>query len=514
MAITTFIGKKLAKGLTENVGATYALTRAMNSAFSSQQTLSRLSISTGNQSMMAINNLSDTFNNVGMSMSESLDMFTSMSRQGLKMTDQSTKDTLSSLTRLGKDVKAHAASIAFNNQTLGISNSHSLKLQSTLIETAAAYHIDSDILVQALNSLSNVLIQSAAVYGKETALALEQATPKLIAAFGPANKKLVEEAANAIFGGTEKSTRLAAMLGLDISNLATGDEATMISTFKEALLALNARIGGASGRGASGFIVPKLLERFGATPGMLQLAKLGPVSERQLSLNLETLAAQQLQVDLIASLESIMKNLSVALLPLVAVVASFTSKVSELFSTVNGYFIRFISSMVAIKLVLKARDLIAQTETLKTHAHLSRIETATWAVRNAVLGSSGAKAASSMAAGAVAGGARGLLGALGGPIGIGITLAATFLPMLLSSSEEEIEISKDILSEQEKQTAALLNADKQTEWLSRIAGAVARANLYNEELILNQREQIDISNDIKDKPTPTFQGNDGSFDLK
>ena len=151
----------------DSVGvASFQLAGILSRAVVEQGDLQRVLISTGNQSAQSIGNLSKTFNNVGLSMTQSIQMFTAMSNNSLKLTDQATKDTLARQTILGKDLQGVAQNIAFNSQVLGLSKDSSLQFADTLLEVGAAHGMNSDNLVKAMNSLAQTFIQNAAVYGK------------------------------------------------------------------------------------------------------------------------------------------------------------------------------------------------------------------------------------------------------------------------------------------------------------------------------------------------------------
>jgi len=469
--------KKLTQKMDGVSIASFQLANILSRAVAQQGDLQRVLISTGNQSAQSIGNLNKTFNNVGLSMSQSIQMFTAMSNNSLKLTDQATKNTLARQAILGKDLQAVASNVAFNTQVLGLSKDSSLQFADTLLEVGAAYGMNSDNLVKAMNSLAQTFIQNAAVYGKGTTEALRNATTELIGRYGAGNAELVKEMAQGLFGGTEKSTRMAAMLGLDISKLATTDSKQMITLFNEALQSLQGRVGGAAGTGMSGLIIPKLLAAFGATPGMLQLANLGPMTEQQLAMSAEELATQQLQADLFAQFNSIIKDLSVMLMPIVTGVAHVTKFLAEAFTAFGGLLKNILVGILATKA-------LAQTNIL-----LNKI-------RNS-------KLMISMTTDYGMGGGMGLMKSvisfLGGPIGIGIAAALTLLPMLFGLFEDGNKTNKDILSEQEKTTAALVE-NTNNKFLGEIATAMTQANIYNLGILNNSEEHLEVSKDIKDNP--------------
>jgi len=476
----SFTIRQLTKRMDSVSVASFQLAGILSRAVAQQGDLQRVLISTGNQSAQSIGNLNKTFNNVGLSMSQSIQMFTAMSNNSLKLTDQATKNTLARQAILGKDLQAVASNVAFNTQVLGLSKDSSLQFADTLLEVGAAYGMNSDNLVKAMNSLAQTFIQNAAVYGKGTTEALRNATTELIGRYGAGNAELVKEMAQGLFGGTEKSTRMAAMLGLDISKLATTDSKQMITLFNEALQSLQGRVGGAAGTGMSGLIIPKLLAAFGATPGMLQLANLGPMTEQQLAMSAEQLATQQLQADLFAQFNSIIKDLTVMLMPIVTGVAHVTKFLSEAFTAFGGLLKNILVGFLATKALTQTNVLLNK-------------------IRNSKMFAPGGMGPWGMEPGRRAKMGTALLGALGGPIGIGISAGLTLLPMLFGLFEDDNKTNKDILSEQEKTTAALVE-NTNNKFLGEIATAMTQANIYNLGILNNSEEHLEVSKDIKDNP--------------
>tara|TARA_R100000458_G_C8275005_1_gene250009 strand:+ start:1343 stop:2815 length:1473 start_codon:yes stop_codon:yes gene_type:complete len=449
--------------------ASFQLAGIISRAVAQQGDLQRVLISTGNQSAQSIGNLNKTFNNVGLSMTQSIQMFTAMSNNSLKLTDQATKNTLARQAILGKDLQAVASNVAFNTQVLGLSKDSSLQFADTLLEVGAAYGMNSDNLVKAMNSLAQTFIQNAAVYGKGTTEALRNATTELIGRYGAGNAELVKEMAQGLFGGTEKSTRMAAMLGLDIAKLATTDSKQMITLFNEALQSLQGRVGGAAGTGMSGLIIPKLLAAFGATPGMLQLANLGPMTEKQLAMSAEELATQQLQADLFAQFNSIMKDLTVMLMPIVTGIAHVTKFLAHAFTAFGG----LLKNILIVTLATKSLNAFRNSLMLK-NIHTDLVMNKMGMMKSGI-------------------------SFLGGPIGIGISAALTLLPMLFGLFEDGNKTNKDILSEQEKTTAALVE-NTNNKFLGEIATAMTQANIYNLGILNNSEEHLEVSKDIKDNP--------------
>ena len=480
--------KQLTVALKQNVTATFSVVGAMASAMKSQEALAKTFISTGQQQALSAANLNKTFGNVGLNLAQSVEMFGEMTKLGISVESENIKKSLASTTMLGKNLGAFAKNIGFNTQVLGMSEGASIGLSDSLHSMGAAYHIDSNVLVEAINQLSKTLIESAATYGAESAVALQSTVAKLTAQYGGANKDLVTEMTSALFAGNEKSTKMAAMLGLNISKLSTTDSGEQMALVQEALKSLKDKVGGATGSGESGFTVPKLLAAFGATPGMLVLANQGPQTEEALALQAEDLAMEVLANSLMMSLESIMKDLTIIILPVIELLAVVVKPFAFALTLWGGLLKNIIVGLVVLKIAQK----IGQTR-LVMEMRLARLD-----------GKSTMKAAWLNLARktALANAAKGNTGAASfmtrlGPWGMVAGLAMTFLPMLFGNSEDDKETNKDILSEQEKQTAALYD-NHESKVLGEISSRMLQSNMYNQQLVLNAQEQLEVAIEAKD----------------
>jgi len=201
--------------------------------------------------------------------------------------------------------------------------------------------------------------------------------------------------------------------------------------------------------------------------------------------------AQHLQTALMSSLESIMKDLTVIILPIIDVLGAIFRWISFGLTVMNGLLKHIIVSLIAFKIAsvvgLKVASVHANMQR-KQHL-LSSKET------NITLGKLYMLQLRK---------APGNMGIVGGhPIVLAISalamLASFLIPMLLSSSEEENEINKDILSEQEKQTAALYD-NEQSKILGSLAREMMQANMYNERLVIEAEQRNELAreaNDIK-----------------
>ena len=456
--------KKLSKGLMKNVLATVDLTKVIGSVLQQQGDISKAFISTGNKTAISIDNIGNTFSTVGLSLGQDLKNFQAMQRMGLNLTAKSNRDLFARFTLLGADTQGLSKIMARNEQTLGFSNQNSIALGNSLIETAVANGFHTDVLVDALNSLAQTFIRASAVYGKETSKALETATMNLIGKYGAGNAELVKEMSQKLFAGTAESTKMAAMLGLDIEKLATRDAGEAQSLIEQAIKAVGDRVGGAAGAGTSGFAVTKLLESFGATPGMLALANLGPVMGQAAIDSAEALAEQIRQGDLQSSLNQIMKDFTILLIPVFNIVATGLSKISNLLTVGNGLVSKLLLTALAMSVIFKAKA----------------IRDSIWYA--ALLAEEKIQSMS---------------------IGMGVGLLATLLFGIFWSISSSIETEEDILEENKKQTEALMGESASTKILGSISLGIIQNNILNEQILLNAQEHLEKTTEMAETPAAT-----------
>ena len=497
--------QKLSSNLKRNVLATVNLTSAVTTAFRQQGQIAKTFVSTGNRNAISSDKLSTTFSTVGLSLAQTLENFQAMSKVGLDITSKGNRDLFARYTILGADTKGLSKMMALNEQTLGLSNQRSRDLGDSLLETAAANGFSSDVLVQAMNSLSQTFIRASAVYGKETSIALQEATRNLIGKYGAGNADLIKELTSKLFAGTAQSTKMAAMLGLDISKLATKDTATAEALLEQSIQATGNRIGGAAGEGSSGFAVSKLLESMGIPVAVLALSNMGPLMGEAAVVNAEALAKQTLQADLIATLNTLMKDFTVLVLPALNKAASWLVKIASIMTFGNGFLGKIIIGIAAAKVLQITARAINRAIARRREA---RLLAALHAYQKTLIGVA-------MGGRGGGGGGMGMLAMLGGPWGLAIGALAMTLPMLLGSSEEENETSKDILSEQEKQTAALTGKSANTRILGNISLGILQANVLNEQILINAQEHLEKTTEIAE--TPAIVGSsstvDGSYEM-
>ena len=488
----------------ENTLGVLSLGSTLLKAVAINTELNKTFISTGRQQMIAGGNLSKTFNQVGMSMTESLKMFTTMHTAGVDSSNKATQNMLQKFSVLGKDMKAATTLFAFNTQTLGFSTQASNLLNESLLETAAAYHIDADTLAKSMNNLAKTLVSTSTTYGKETALAVQMATSNMIGKYGAANANLVNELVDKLFAGNEQSTKMAATLGLDISKLATSSAREAQALMEQALSSLKSKVGASAGSGSSGFVVEKLIAAFGATPGMLALANLGPQTEAQIALAAEQLAAEQLQTSFSQSMDQLMTQLQVGLVPVIQAIAPWVERAVSVITFGNGILIKIVTAIMLMKGVAVLTQMASKVaNALDRRFHMRKM--GMWggikaqlkidfaSLKAAVL-MTGAKRSVS-ALGGMGGVARGLgkfATLLGGPIGIGMA-ALTFLPMIFSSSKDQEETQETSLDELKKQTD-LIEGSKNDKVLKAIHQGISESNIYSEIMTRLSAEQLEALN--------------------
>ena len=494
----------LSKATTENTLGVISLGSTLLKAIAVTTELNKTFISTGRQQMIAGDNLRKTFNHVGMSMTESLKMFTTMHTAGVDSSNKATQNMLRKFSVLGKDMQAATTLFALNTQTLGFSTESSILLNESLLETAAAYHMDANVLAKSMNALASTLISTSTTYGKETAMAVQMATSNMIGKYGASNAKLVEELASKLFAGNEQSTKMAATLSLDISKLATSSAKEAQSMMEQALTSLRSKVGASAGEGSSGFVLPRLIEAFGATPGMLALANLGPQTEAQAALTAEQLAAQQVQASFSQSMEQLMTQLTVGLVPVIQAISPWIERGVGLITMGNGILIKIATSLMLMKGLAVLTSMAAKTATfLRGKFHMedkgiwggikSSLVSGFSRVTAAVTRGNISKGASSLIAGGWGRGLAKVAGLLGGPIGIGIAAGATFLPMLFGSSKDQEETQKTSLDELKKQTE-LIEGSKNDKVLKAIHQGIVQTNIYSELITRFSEEQLEALN--------------------
>ena len=499
------VTQKLTAALKENVSATVILTGAIVSVMKSQGTLAKTFISTGQQQALSAANLNKTFGNVGLNLAQSVEMFGEMTKLGISTGSEDVKKSLASTAMLGKNMSEFAKNIGFNTQVLGMTEGASIGLSNSLHSMGAAYHIDSNVLVEAINQLSKTLIESAATYGAESAVALQSTVAKLTAQYGGANKDLVTEMTSALFAGNEKSTKMAAMLGLNISKLSTTDSGEQMALVQEALKSLKDKVGGATGSGESGFIVHKLLAAFGATPGMLVLANLGPQTEEALKLQAEDIANEVLANSLMMSLESIMKDLTVLILPVIELLAVIVKPFAVALTMWGGLLTKILIWTIAAKVGVMGFQAVAmawdKAEAISRRMAARKIQVTTGQIlreqiKRNLKRNVGGKGMAMM------GGPWAL--AIGAVIGIGTAI--------YSASQTSDENQKDILSEQEKQTAALVEESSTAKILGNISLGILQSNILNEKILINAQEHLEKTTEMAENPATTSIA-DGSYEM-
>ena len=490
----------LTGALKENTLGVVSLGSTLIKSVTVTTNLNKTFISAGRMNMVSSQNLGKTFSNAGMSMEASMQMYTAMFAAGVDSTNNTTKSMLVKFSLLGKNMKAATSLYAFNTQTLGLSTKSSALLTESLLETAAAYHMDADVLVNSLNALASTLVSTSTTYGKETAVAVQVATSNMIGKYGATNAKLVEELAGKLFAGNAESTKMAAVLGLDISKLATSNSAQAQQLMEKALESLKSKVGSASGDGSSGFVLPALIAAFGATPGMLALANLGAQSEASAALTAEQMAQEQLRLSLSTSMEFLMQQLVIGLVPVVQAMNFFVQGAVAVMTAGNGLLIKILVAMGVMKAFAV---LTSQAQFFARHISARQLNAArianhkqgktTWAMKlntlqlkkNAMLAGGNA-----MVAGA---GIGKVAGFLGGPWGMLLAAGVSFIPGLFGVSKDIKKDQNSSLDELKKQTEILTDS-KSDKLLKMINQGITQTNIYSALLSKLSEEQLEAFN--------------------
>jgi hypothetical protein len=502
--------------ISQNTLGQQGLSASFLKAVKATADLSRVMVSTGNQELMIAKNLNSTLDSAGMNMQQSIAMFEQMAKAGIDVQDKSAKKLLAQFTVLGKNVAGMAQMYAFNTQTLGLSTATAARLGETLLETGAAYGLETDILVGALQTLSKTLIQTSVTYSSETALAVQQATTHLIGVYGAANKDLITKAATQLFAGNKASTDMAMKLNVGLDALRSRDPRVIVNAFQKAVDNLQDRVGAFADTGTAGYIVPGVTEAFGGSAEMLAISKLIPLNEEQLKLDAEAQVATQLNNDILASLQQMEKDFMTAVMPFIEVAGMFFSFVSPIFNMMGGVF----GKLLAVTLIMKATNGLFKVEqafnlgkiVMRLHS-LGRINTAILTEsKKAAIERRTQSLKKQLPGGFGPGIGKNLLGLLGGPLGLGLT-ALTFLPMLFNSNKEQEKTSIDTLAELEKQTKLADPTTKDNEYLKQIANGIVQNNIYSEMLANLSEEQMELLK-TNSGGTSTFTGSLNDFDLQ
>ena len=311
-----------------------------------QDKFTKLLVSTGNQTMGDINQLSNTFEARGISLETNLDLLASVLEGGIgeysrtlgtfsdSLSSAQSKDlqvkTLAEYKHLGKDTKALAAMMGSNSQVLGISHTQTAQLASKLVGLGAAYGFNSDKLVSALNALSDTFMKSASVYGADTAAAGQEAIANLTAKLGTAQEKNIQSLARTLMSGTKEAGITAMKLGVRLEDINSSNAATQEAAMMQALNSLNKQTD-AGGAADAGLWINDMVKALGANDEMLNLARhANQLTTKQIETNLEKAAEEARVGSMKASIDQLIHDAVKALLPAMDILVPILSNIAKI----------------------------------------------------------------------------------------------------------------------------------------------------------------------------------------
>ena len=460
---------RLTSALQRNIESTFSLTSMFSAALKSQEQILKVFVTAGQSNEINMHNLSDTFSQAGLSMAKSLEQFTEMTTMGLEIGKKQNRESIGRFGVLGKDMKSATKAFALNTKTLGMSDESARVLSDSMIAAAATYGMNTDVLIKAISSLAKTILQSAVVYGKGTSEALQKATLTLVGKFGAANEAFITEGIEKIFGGTKESTILASQLGLSIDKLNTTDPNQMVAMFSTAMENLQARVGSAQGTGAAGISVNAILEALNATPGLLAMANLEPLTVDAIEANDAATKAAEVAESARLSIETIMKDIQIAVMPIVSILG----KVIAWFVPLLTHFKGLGGKILAIGILFKAASMISMA--------IGRKQVALASQANLTL----KQIAIKNSAGGMAG------GMLGGPWGMLASVVVGVGMAVYSHHQSQKEEAKALLEEQTKTTEAVVS-NKTNQLLGNLSSHLQQANIYHlrAALIADQHKEV------------------------
>lgn len=457
-------------GLAKNTLGQYSLNGQLLKASAAVTQMNKVFITVGQGQMLSISKRFDTFDMFGLSMDESMSLFSEMAKRGIDFQDKTSKATLRMTTNLGLNVGQMANLLAFNTQTLGLGSESSNRLARGFIDIGIRYKLSTDVLTGAMASLAKTLIQTSVTYGVATTEAVELAMAEMIGMYGAANKELVQAAFQQVYGGTAEASKTAVMMGIGLERLVSTNQDVIISTMQEVFRSLKSKTDPSTGQPGSGFVVPGLIEALNGSNALAQMGKLTPLTEEALALQAEDAEAQLLSNSLNKSFETIMKNFTVILMPFLTSIAGVVAWVTDLlFSSnvvMNMIWTGLASWMISNKLMQIWHKL--------ADMRLNKVQTSIWfrlgftnRLLNGLLLSNSQDGIPIWSA-----------------IFATVVTASTFAAMSAASMSTTAD-------ENEKQTKLLSKKDPNTSLLSQIANAMNENNIYSELISRLTQDQID-----------------------
>ena len=509
-SVDNLVFKAVKSALPEKLGAVAAVAHALEVSFragmQAQNKLASMMAATGrglNQHTQALNIQGVTFEKA---VAAAADTFTA----GLRTNVKSSAVLIGQLKVLDLDTKAAAQFLAHNTQLLGVNARQSQATLKGAVETAAAYRISGDAMISAMRALRKTLESASAAYGPKVATAITQATTELQGRVGQGSQGALESVINQLAAGTEESNKLLLRLGVPLEMFASQDPKEITRGVEMAMQTVKSITGGVRGGAAAGIMKDAIAKGWGINDSFILLAdKLADPLHKLDEKSLKELNMLALQNDLSQNLSLILTPLKESALKMLNVAAEFTAKVVGFLGPIVKYLGQAVLVLTAMKglsvLTLAALTVDKFMQKFKGPGKnfigpvlplRHRIKnTGTNFIKSLAPegGMAGLRAKGAKSAFARMLGQRFAFGALGGPIGIGISLA---LPMILGGltslfgSKSERDRKEDEAQEERKRTAdALSNKSPQLIQLQSIAANMRQANaVWNE---INNRSAED-----------------------
>ena len=415
---------------------------AVRDSIKIQNKLSGILASTGREFAKNTNVLNQT----GVTFEQSADAVADAYMAGTRQNIRSSIKLLAQSKALGLDTKALANSMTFNRRTLGISSDNSVKLAKSFVEVGAQFGIAGDVIVRAINALKPALESAAASFGPGTATAIQSAMTTMMGTFGQGAEGALKSVMIKLTAGNAESTKLAMRLGLPLELLASNLPGDIVKATTMALSRVTELTSGFKGTPGAGLLKESLSKSLGINDAFINLGMmLNDPLERLNDNAIEQLNNQRMLTDLTQQLSVIMTPLKVDALKLLNAFVGYVDMLrGPLVATIS-----FMSKVLAIFTALKLSQMIFHGVSLKyDKLKLAAAGRQAAGFGRTTLGRTG---------GVGMGGA--LMGAMGGPVGLGILAVSIFGPMLYSAFTAKNEKEKQRhqeAQEERKRTADAL----------------------------------------------------------
>ena len=547
---------KLTGSLLQNVNAMGTLQSALGSLHKAQANFSKSLITTGNKQLGGLTQLHKTFHARGLGMEETIALNTQILETGIASYDKNTramndqkgaftvqKKLLAEYSNLGKDTKGLTKLMASNQQVLGISTTQTSQLAEHTAALGVTYGFNSDKLISAMNQLSKTWVQSVGTFGKDVTLASQKAISTMLAEYGPEASAQINNLANTLLNGSKEASITATRLGLDLSKLHSTNSAVQVAELKKGLNNLSTHMAGATGPEA-GFYAQDLAKALGGNEGMLALSKMEPQSRAMVKTSIAQQAADARRNNAMANMNEAIKDIVVALLPAIQIVATALAGIAKVMSILKYQISLIVLLIVAQKTTAMAKagmsgmkqmmmmsmmmggggakgagaaaSVGAQNKAVNAKIGKQNFGNTSWKgavlkkdgtpdMRNATNKATAANRAAKAKATSAARGSRAVIGRtgakmmggtiarmLGGVFRVllgpwGIALSFLIGPLFSMFSDSSKEADKD-----RKKTNSLLDKpSKQATQLATIAQTLSQNNIYSQQLILQGQENND-----------------------